>query len=380
MDSVDSLLEQLRDDRQRVEGYLVLADALSERGDPRAELVRVQCALERDPDDADARARQATLLEQPGAFAGFSPSKQVELSWRRGFVDSIVVRAQATEAERKSVLEAVTGHPGCALLHQLTLAFHPRHRSLHAPLAALTGTSPLRSLRLGRGFAQEPYRRVYDDFERVDADDDVSPAWRVFPALRELVIDPGYGEVVLGAPALPQLRSFEWVSPCLDDVAQITALQAPNLERLVVWTGQRKWVNWTYEADEPGFDDAPGRGLVTAAHLEPLLAYADGLPALTTFGLVNFAGSWGELAQHISSHPVSQRLEVLDLSRGRLREPEVDALLAALRGMPRLKRLVVDELCTGYRQVEQLRDALGVEIDGVETSEPSQFYYVSAQE
>ena len=50
---------------------LVLSDYLSERGDPRGELIRVQCALARlaadDPSAAGLRAREAELLSAHGA-------------------------------------------------------------------------------------------------------------------------------------------------------------------------------------------------------------------------------------------------------------------------------------------------------------------------
>ncbi|MEZ5397977.1 MAG: hypothetical protein R2724_35140 [Bryobacterales bacterium] len=381
MDTPDALLEQLRTDRDAgPEGHLVLADALEESDPDLAALVRADCALEAAPDDAVAQrkadARRAAYLRK---HIGELP-KGVELGWRRGLVDTVTVASRTAEKDKVAILQAIVAGGPFRLLDQLTIGLQGRANTLARTLGAVSGTAPLRAIRLGQGLYEEPYRRVYDDFERLDADDDLTLVWERFPALAEVVVDPGLAQLRMGAPELPALRSFAWVSPYLDELAPVLRLKAPNLERLVVWTGQVKHVNWSNEGYEPELDQQRGHGLVGYAKLRKLFEHADGLPRLTTFGVANYAGDWAELAGHFQAHPVFQRIEVLDLTRGHLLDDDVAALIAARPHLPALKRLVLDDVHTTYARVEALRDAFHVDIDGVETFEPSQFYYVSAQE
>lgn len=97
-ESSDALLAAVlaapRDDRPR----RVYADWLLERGDPRGELISVQCDLAQRPDDAALRAREAALLRAHEAawLAAFKKlARTVELN--RGFVESATLSAAAFE-------------------------------------------------------------------------------------------------------------------------------------------------------------------------------------------------------------------------------------------------------------------------------------------
>src|SRR4051812_46040472 len=62
MDAVGTMLAALADAPDDDTGWLALADALAERGDEaRAEFVRAQRTLRRDPEDDDARGRMLEL-------------------------------------------------------------------------------------------------------------------------------------------------------------------------------------------------------------------------------------------------------------------------------------------------------------------------------
>jgi uncharacterized protein (TIGR02996 family) len=388
MNHAATLMERLRDEDGAAADYLVLADFLTEREDLRGELIRVQHALSQAP-DAALQARQAALLEAHlETLAGFVPGRNVELTWRWGFVDQVVVGQEASDEERRAALDAITTRDGCALVRHLTLGIPGRFQSnkLSELFTALAREGrvarSLRSLRLGTAYEDNPYRRVYDNFERFDADDDLSLAWGLFPALETLLLDPGYtADLSLGTPVLPRLRSFEWISPFLRDVEPICALDAPALERVVVWTGKYRSVNWTYEADAPGFDEVRGRAITGYAQLQPLFEHLETLPALHTFGLLNFDGSWGALAPRLSEHAVFSRISTLEMSRGRLEADEVEPLVAALRRMPGLRCLRADGLYANPAVWKRLRDGLGgVALEGTRSTAPSQFYYVSAQE
>jgi len=83
---LNELLRAIVDDPDDVDAYLVYADWLQARGDPRGELVAVQVALERSP-DAELLAREAALLEQHGVDWGVPADATVV--WRYGFVRAL---------------------------------------------------------------------------------------------------------------------------------------------------------------------------------------------------------------------------------------------------------------------------------------------------
>src|SRR4051794_23398773 len=69
---------------------LLFADWLEERGDPRGELLRVQCALARTDEDGPGREelerREAELLGRHGEAWLGSPPREVEVSFERGLL------------------------------------------------------------------------------------------------------------------------------------------------------------------------------------------------------------------------------------------------------------------------------------------------------
>src|SRR4051812_31229918 len=70
--------------------YLVYADWLQSHGDPRGELMAVQVALEKDPDDESLLALETSLLDDHhDHFMGAVEydDDTVKLTWRRGFFE-----------------------------------------------------------------------------------------------------------------------------------------------------------------------------------------------------------------------------------------------------------------------------------------------------
>src|SRR5438067_9126672 len=98
---LDAILARYADDGPR----LVYADFLDDRGDPdRADLVRVQLALARIPDEHPRRpelaGRQADLLQQHlGRWTAHLAGLAAGVEFRRGIPDSVSVEA-ATFLER----------------------------------------------------------------------------------------------------------------------------------------------------------------------------------------------------------------------------------------------------------------------------------------
>lgn len=79
------------DDR---DAYLVYGDWLSERGDPRGELITVQAKLDQNPSDTTLRERETAILAPNrdawlGELAKLDPKLDLGVKWRWGFIDSI---------------------------------------------------------------------------------------------------------------------------------------------------------------------------------------------------------------------------------------------------------------------------------------------------
>jgi uncharacterized protein (TIGR02996 family) len=93
----EAIIDNPDDDMQR----LIFADWLEERGDPRAEFIRVQCELARAPDRAerwDLRQRERELLAEHATAwrsADLGPENaKVPCRFRRGFVEQLRITAK----------------------------------------------------------------------------------------------------------------------------------------------------------------------------------------------------------------------------------------------------------------------------------------------
>jgi uncharacterized protein (TIGR02996 family) len=110
---IQAILAASEDDAPR----LMYADWLEERGDPRAEFIRVQCALAHmassDPRRAELKARERGLLtEHEQEWAG--PLNGVALEWRfrRGFIEYLDIHAHNFVDRAGSVVRVA---PGCCV-------------------------------------------------------------------------------------------------------------------------------------------------------------------------------------------------------------------------------------------------------------------------
>src|SRR6185436_18829491 len=103
------LLAEVIADPRAIAPRLVYADALLEAGDPRGELIQVQCALEAlDPDDPardalEARATDLLALHEPAWTWELRERCELhdhpfEFAYRRGFVESARLRAARVRA------------------------------------------------------------------------------------------------------------------------------------------------------------------------------------------------------------------------------------------------------------------------------------------
>src|SRR5262245_58194484 len=112
-----------------IELRLVIADRLQDAGDPRGELIAVQCALAeaRDPGErARLRARETELVR--GGLPGLDPAA-VELEWRLGFVRAATVLDRPCE-----LVPALLAHPAARLIEELAVAVEPGELETLGPL------------------------------------------------------------------------------------------------------------------------------------------------------------------------------------------------------------------------------------------------------
>jgi len=102
-------------------GYLVYADWLQQRGEPRGELIVVQRALAQAPRDAALRAREAALFaEHDDRLLGPLARVEIEgarIDWHCGFVRSLDLGGRLSELD-PALLEALLAHASLQLLHR----------------------------------------------------------------------------------------------------------------------------------------------------------------------------------------------------------------------------------------------------------------------
>jgi hypothetical protein len=322
----------------------------------------------------------------------------VSLHWHMGHVLGARLRTPDLAA-RLAALRPLLTHPGHRLLRHLTLDGPTRDlsenlfRDLFARMAeqGLTAGPSLHELQLGAGLRENPSYWVYGYFGECRLTDDLGGLWRTFPHLRSLRIDLGAAGLELGTVDAPELRDFEWVTPFLaaTHLLPLTTARWPALERLVLWTGSEIYVNTeddlydVNDEDEDGEPYTSDETLTDPAALRPLLDHLDTLPALRSFGVANWVGSWSELADELRRHALWPRLTSLEMARGRVRAQDVQPLVSALQAASALQGVGIDHLQISQESLEELRRRLpGVTFEGEPQTGPVQekFFYVVTQE
>jgi uncharacterized protein (TIGR02996 family) len=307
-----------------IEPYLVYADWLLDRGDPRGEWIMLEHRGDREKADAHRVAFEAQV------------DRRIKPTWKLGFIDSARVDEwddQNGEPPLSRAFRNFLRLSSSALLRELVFA------RCNGPDGTI-GYDDLFDV-LAEERAPALHSLVAGDFVYPDECEiswatigDLSRLGRSTPNLRSLVLQGG--AVTLGEIDLPELREFELRTGTISTITiqSITGARWPKLERLVIWFGQD-----TYGA-EGGVDD-----------LAPILR-AEGLPNLKHLGLMN-AEFTDELAIALEQAPILKQLESLSLAMGTLSDEGAAALARApLEG---LKRLDVSECFLTHAGVERLR-------------------------
>ncbi|MBX2797011.1 MAG: TIGR02996 domain-containing protein, partial [Myxococcales bacterium] len=147
------------------------ADWLQERGHPRAELIRIQLALESTPNDPTLLQRESALLHAHGEsligpFVRWMrrPDDREALTWRRGFVDGALLNSRG---DLSAPLQALLESHAAQHLRWLGLGTTPRGSVTPTPVAdtlrRLLATTSLRRLDLDDSFAGELTNQQWED-------------------------------------------------------------------------------------------------------------------------------------------------------------------------------------------------------------------------
>jgi uncharacterized protein (TIGR02996 family) len=295
------------EDPDDIGGYLVYADWLQARGDPRGELIALQHALGSAIDEntrtslaqAERELREIHAPRLLGELAAFAEG--VRLTWRFGFVDEARLALNWPDGpvrpfDLESALRALLLLPAARLLRvlafglvgELTGAF--RILEAHGPLPNL------RELHLGD----------FDPSEAVVLSVSLGarpPPWAQLPRLTRLVVRAG--TFSLGALELPHLTELELQAAALDrdHLAAIREGHLPGLRVLRLHFGHTRCT----------LDDVRAALEACPATLEELALIA--------------APATDEIVPVVAGCPFAGHLRTLDLSQGWLTRTGVDRLI-----------------------------------------------------
>lgn len=320
-----SLCADLVESPEDVPRYQVLSDFLSERGDPRGELMSIQLKLEETPDDDVLRRRERALLDEHaaswvgsldgemlhfGVGQGPSPSQtrkypheDLAFQWARGFVSSVRIgppldEHAASEIDFPSTIRTLLARDVCRLLRYLVIGgfdyddYPTSWEDCVAALAESAVPPTLTCLEIDRG--------GFWDISSTELGD-LSVAYPKLGKLEDLRIS--LGQMDLGVMSLPSLRSLEIMTGGLtsENVKSITDASWPLLERLVLYIGETgNEYGCTVELDD----------------LAPLFA-GHGFEHVTHLGLANSSLA-DQIAAALVRSAILPRLQTLDLSQGAL--------------------------------------------------------------
>jgi len=231
-------------DRNDLSAYLVYSDWLSERGDPRGELIAIQAKLKERPGDVALEATQAKLMADNGVdWLGPLVGKgddDVAVRWHLGFLDSVRLgppldEHMTSELVSPETIEQLVKLPGIALLRELivgSIDYDDYPTSWDGCIDALAAhgvPAGLERLEFNRGGTW--------DISSTELGN-LSPLYPRLGTLRELSIEMGSME--LGEMNLPALRSLTITTGGLKggNLESIRKASWPHLERLTICIGE----------------------------------------------------------------------------------------------------------------------------------------------
>ncbi|MDQ3339027.1 MAG: TIGR02996 domain-containing protein [Myxococcota bacterium] len=297
--------------------YLVYADWLQERGDPRGELIMLQ---HRQHDDA----ANALLIRHANHFYGALAARPdlIDATWHLGFLRSCRFSLDSDhgpghEQRALAALEELLLLPSARFIRDLSIGvMNVPYNSYRSAIAVLAGHD-LRSLErvaLGEGI-EHTKSNLADAFTT-----EIGPTrqlYSVAPNLRSMI-----------------LRSTE-DDPDLDGIA------LPRLSELrVSGAGSGQWLSTFLRTPLPELVtlELTGRFAVEDEVWTPLLSGVN-FPKLRHLALGIRASLEGRAGALIANARILRQLHTLDLSKTGLGETDVDALIASGSAFAHLQKL-----------------------------------------
>ncbi len=314
----------LVDDRDANDAFVVYADWLQQRQDPRGELIACQLPSAQ----TKAKRRAGVLLNEHrryflGIFGSWDDEPPLQVEWRCGFLRSAhlyVGRRLEDDGWDQAVLtEALLALPSSRFLEELEVGCGSIHEEMidERVQAALREHGPLTNLRR--------LRFVTDQEEEMlswtDAGD-LGHLSKTTPNLTSLGVEAG--SVRLGEPDLPRLKELVIETCGLTDenVESIASARWPELTKLVLWFGSQSY----------GVD----------IDLDGVLLMLDRsrFPKLTHLGLCNNEMT-DDLLEALAANPLLGQLESLDLSKGTMADAGARRMIELAPRLAHLKKIDV---------------------------------------
>ncbi len=304
---------QIRAARGEVGTFLVYADWLQSRNDPRGELIIAQHQLSLDPDNKKLRQAQAQLLATHDAY--FLPPRasqllsarrktdaeatSTELTWRYGFIDRVRLARRSTRLpELEPILTELLAHPSAQFLRAITLGAlgDTDGFSYLKLIGVITKAKPplLQELFIG----DFTYEQMELKFTKLG---NVSPLLSSLGDLRRLQLRGG----TMRFESAIKHKTLESLS------IQATELTVQNLDRITTATLPALH---TLELAADGLE-------LSGPHLDQL-ARATAFPALKRLA-INYTVKTSRILEALLRSPLLAQLEELQLQYGDLSDPAV---------------------------------------------------------
>jgi uncharacterized protein (TIGR02996 family) len=329
----------------QVENYVVYADWLTERGDPRGELIT--CSL---PDASPNAKRRAldVFAQHEKYFAGNLVSSEfIRLDWALGWIAHASFRADfdLTQDSPDFVAKALRGVLGLyasRLIQSLTLGCFDfegdnDYAALY-PVLVEGGPRPsMRTLFVGDTNSEE------QELSWTSAAD-LNEIVGLYPNLQDLKVRAG-SMTLEGALNYPKLESLVIESGGMsqESVRAVASASFPELRRLEIWTGSRSY------------------GATSSVDDVASILQGKTLPKLEELGLRNSEYA-DDICRELAIAPILERVTSIDLSMGLMTDAGVDSLLQSRGRFARVKKLDVSDNYLSAAAIDALK-GLGPHIE-----------------
>lgn len=363
-------------DPQAYEDWLVYADALTQAGDPRGELISIGVAWARHQASGEAKLPKALskLLDREdellaaNADAWFGKLTSDD-AWRECFAWSLQCGFWGTirlwvdydhnGTDIPKMLAYALAHPSAKFLREIVLGLTSADGDANydACIRAMTKHGVMPSLR----------RLTIGDFVRDESEiswvhvGSVGRLWPLLPHLEALTLKGA--SIDLGNPKSSTLTALTLRTGGLPAAAgeSLGRAELPALERLVVWFGTRYY-----------------SGSCSATHVQGILNNPK-LANLRHLALAN-ADFADDVAAEVARGELPKLLESLDLSMGTMTDAGAERLLSAREKLSRLKQLDLSSNYLSPQMCTRLARELGNVVCDTQKQGDGEDYYVSVGE